>query len=458
MRYLLFILLSLFSLTSISQDPQQSDKFHGVWQVGTLDSVNRVYAKLEIGSLQDHIVYPARLSIRLNEFEGEYQFMLFKKNVRQLAIGHPKKILTESPFSLEKELPIFNGLLDLSGDRNGNQFLTINRLRFKTVHLKPAPPASASTLTTLHYFLQDAEIRWKKISDKPWDDLATIEEMMKSPYTGFYYGKKDTFYVEKERGICKFAGKNNGILSATINGKKIFDYAYANDKKESYEIKLEPGLNMLALFVENYGKKPQHTGQLDIDFISKKTNLNFYTQQDYTAGVITIPILVLDRHDTTSLRNNLQWMKEQIQLRNEKMYFFPNPSGEALNVSAEVEKSLLREATQIGKVETKSKEVILAIWDDAVEDGDSISLNINGTWVVQGLPVLKRPQFIVVQLNAGVNKIVFIADNQGSIIPNTSMLEIIDDRQRKSYKINTDYHQNNLIDIMYQVGPPDNKP
>ncbi|RYY70594.1 MAG: hypothetical protein EOO13_06085 [Chitinophagaceae bacterium] len=97
---------------------------------------------------------------------------------------------------------------------------------------------------------------------------------------------------------------------------------------------------------------------------------------------------------------------------------------------------------------------MLAIWDDAVEDGDSISLQINDEIYMPGLAVKKKPQFIPVKLYTGENKIVFIADNLGSIPPNTAILEINDGKKRKSYMINTDMRQNNAIKITYQLESP----
>jgi hypothetical protein len=66
-----------------------------------------------------------------------------------------------------------------------------------------------------------------------------------------------------------------------------------------------------------------------------------------------------------------------------------------------------------------------------------------------GIAVKKRPQFIQVKLYPGDNKIIFIADNLGAISPNTSVLEIIDGKRRKSYMINTNLGENNSIKIVY---------
>ena len=88
---------------------------------------------------------------------------------------------------------------------------------------------------------------------------------------------------------------------------------------------------------------------------------------------------------------------------------------------------------------------------DAVEDGDSISLSINGKWIAKGFPVKKKPQFIKVTLAPGDNIITFVAENLGSIAPNTTVLEIIDGNKRKPFFIETDFKLNNLVKIYYKV-------
>jgi hypothetical protein len=107
----------------------------------------------------------------------------------------------------------------------------------------------------------------------------------------------------------------------------------------------------------------------------------------------------------------------------------------------------------VGNIISHSQQLTFAIWDDAVEDGDTISLSINGRWITKGYPVLKKPQFITVTLQPGPNLITFVADNLGSIIPNTSVLEIIDGKKRKSFFIETDLFRNNLVNIFYDVKP-----
>lgn len=458
MRLYLAIIILLLSHNAIAQtESNANDKFRGTWIYGTEGTPNEVYMKLEVANMHDYVLYPSKLTISINSFTAEYHLLLVKKNFRQIAIGHPKKVISETPFSVGNVILQMNGVFDLQTDRNGKSFLTINRQRFKKVKLKTAKETGdENTANLLFGFLTETNFRLFQTSDTAWEDPSVLE-ILNSPYSGYYYGKKDTFNVKSLRGVSKFSGKNSGIVSVSVNGRTLFDMGYANDKTMVNEIKLEPGINMIAMFVEQYGKKPNLTANLELDFFATKTALNFTAPEDFTSTCIVIPVVYYGDSDTgTTKLNNLRLMKEQLLARNETIYYYPQENNQQLIVKPEVQSTLLRQSTIVGNLTSKSREVLLGLWDDAVEDGDSISLNINGTWVVQGMPVLKRPQFISVKLNAGVNKIIFIADNQGSIIPNTSMLEIIDDHQRKSFKINTDFSQNNLINILYELPPGSN--
>jgi hypothetical protein len=56
-------------------------------------------------------------------------------------------------------------------------------------------------------------------------------------------------------------------------------------------------------------------------------------------------------------------------------------------------------------------------------------------------------------LEPGPNSIIFVADNLGSVVPNTSVLEIIDGKKRKSFMIDTDLSKNNQVNIYYEFKP-----
>ena len=189
--------------------------------------------------------------------------------------------------------------------------------------------------------------------------------------------------------------------------------------------------------------------------------LNFADKKDVASTFIVARIYYSPpKEERSSSENELSKLPPEYRtLNNDNVFYYPdkNRKNGLQNLPAKPlqENTLLRDAKLLGNVEVSSRQITLAIWDDAVEDGDSISLSINGNWIVQGLAVKKRPQFIIVTVEPGQNKITFIADNLGSIPPNTSVLEIIDGKKRKSFMIDTNLSQNNLINIMYDIRPGD---
>ncbi|RYG44366.1 MAG: hypothetical protein EOO01_19660 [Chitinophagaceae bacterium] len=267
--------------------------------------------------------------------------------------------------------------------------------------------------------------------------------------------------ISAPEGLMRFEGgkkRNTGIVSASVNNRYIFQYAYLTEKRPEEEFRLDTGLNYITFHVEEYGKTIAGTGRLNI--IAEEgweRLLDYSAPENQAATFIVLPLYYTPPYqDLDSTQNNIiKSISELAGLKNETIYYHPRgdrqEGSQKIRTGAEIDKSLLRGSTVVGNIKSLTRQVVLAIWDDAVEDGDSISLNINGSWVVQGMPVKKRPQFISVTLDTGVNKIIFIADNEGSIIPNTSMLEIIHGNQRKSYKIDTDLSRNNLVNIEYEM-------
>lgn len=59
------------------------------------------------------------------------------------------------------------------------------------------------------------------------------------------------------------------------------------------------------------------------------------------------------------------------------------------------------------------------IWDDAAEDGDIISINVNGVWQIENKFITNAGETVTLNLNSGSNYIVFYAVNEGSSGPNT---------------------------------------
>ena len=83
----------------------------------------------------------------------------------------------------------------------------------------------------------------------------------------------------------------------------------------------------------------------------------------------------------------------------------------------EIEKTsvVLRERISVPASQTK-----VHIWDKNMEDGDIISLSLNGEWIIRNLEVRKCPTTFHVNLKQGENFLVMKAENIGKTPPNTA--------------------------------------
>lgn len=432
-KKLLIPLLLLFSLQLFAQ----TDDYSGTWEMKYQPYPDKpaLLIELQVGLPERNILFPAQMKIDCDSFHAVYELLLCRKNLRQLGISRNKYAVSEVPFSLGEWPVVLNGTFDFSKSLKGDLLLTANRLPAKKYHTQlPGFVALTEKQKKTAYLitgvLKEEEIILKKINSIPWqhDDCEKIISPKASPA---YFGLLDTIHLTSRDGIMHFAGnkKNSGdIVSVIHNGRTIIDQVEAGRKKEPEDILLDSGLNIISFFADNFSKALPNKGKLNIEFGNRKYRLDFTNVQDIAATFITVKFYYdIDKDADTRFQLN----------------YIPDPGNSGMQ----------RNDKLVGSLVTKSQQIQLALWDDAVEDGDSVSININGKWIVKGFPVKKNPQFLTVTLAPGANTITFVADNLGSIPPNTSILEIIDGKKRKSFNIETSLDQNNLLRIFYDYKP-----
>ncbi len=430
------LLPCLFLLLFISAKlSAQVSNYPGTWQMEYLKDSGMAPIKMElqIASSENHLLYPACLKLTCDSFTAAYELLLVKKNSRELGISKNKYALFETPFSLGNTVIFLNGIFDNSKDLKGQSTLSISRMQSKTpfIYLPDTllpTKLLQETALRLERFLKEAEITLTKVNDQPWksDDVNRIISSSLSPA---YFGLLDTIFLPTRDGILHITGsKKTDIVTVALNGQINSDRITISKKAHTEDILLDTGLNLLVLFADNFGDDLPGKGKLTLEFANKKLNLDFGSKQDSAATFIIAQLYCeKDKGRGSYFRD----------------YY---PTGAAIKPLKENEKLL-------GSVVATAKQLVLAIWDDAVEDGDSISININGKWIAKGFPVKKKPQFITITLQPGPNSITFVGDNLGSIPPNTSVLEIIDGKKRKSFMLATVPGEDNLINIFYDLKP-----
>lgn len=430
---ILFFTCLFFSFTSFAQ----TDDYTGTWQMkypatATASAVNM---ELQIAAPEKNILYPAQLKLQCDSFHATYELLLVRKNLRQLGISRNKFPVSEEPFSMGDWTIALNGTLDYSRDIKGEPLLTVNRLLAKKYGItlpdfKGFANNRKEIAMQLSALMKIEEIVFKKINNTPWQSK-NADKILSARLSPAYFGLLDTIHLQIRDGIITFSGNkksSDDIITILLNGKTILDQVNPGNKRGPEDILLDTGLNILTLFADNFYKALPNKAKINVELGTKKFKLDFTNKPDMAATYIVAKIYYdKDKDDNTHFQN-----------------FDMNDPGQ---------QSLKRNDKLIGSIVATSQQITLALWDDAVEDGDSVSININNRWIVQGFPVKKKPQFITVTLAPGPNIITFVADNLGSIPPNTSVLEIIDGNKRKSFAIETNLDQNNLIKIFYDYKP-----
>ena len=411
----------------------QSDAYPGTWQMKYKQGENMpvINIELKIANAEKNILYPASLLLYCDSFNAAYQLLLVKKNSRELGISKNKYPVFEKPFSLGNNTMFLNGILDFGRDLKGLSTLTIKRLLSKknatvipdTTKLNKQQKLLAAYLLSA---LKDGDIVLYKTNGKPWKDDA-CDKILSSSISPAYFGLMDTVFVNTRDGMLHLSGnKKDDVVAVSLNGQTFIDQLAINKKTHSEDILLDTGLNTIVFFAENFGNDLPNKGKLIIESGTKKINLDFNKGIDSAASFIVAKLFCLRDKD------------KDIGFRDY------SPTGVNAKPLKENEKLL-------GSIVSVSQQLTLAVWDDAVEDGDSISISINGKQFVKGFPVKKNPQFLTISLKPGPNSITFMADNLGSIPPNTAVLEIIDGKKRRSFMLETTIGENNLIKILYDL-------
>jgi WD40 repeat protein len=100
----------------------------------------------------------------------------------------------------------------------------------------------------------------------------------------------------------------------------------------------------------------------------------------------------------------------------------------------------------------KESEFDIQIWDKAVEDGDSISLNLNGEWILRDHLVTRAKMKVHVKLNTLFtnNYLILYAHNLGSIPPNTAAVAVLIGGKEVVLSITSDMKKSGALNFEYK--------
>ncbi|MEO1652694.1 MAG: hypothetical protein AAFU64_04040, partial [Bacteroidota bacterium] len=100
------------------------------------------------------------------------------------------------------------------------------------------------------------------------------------------------------------------------------------------------------------------------------------------------------------------------------------------------------------QLRVKSDYVKIRIWDHGQQDGDIITLRLNGEIILEKYKIRKKAKELLVPLKSAANIIELYAHNLGNIPPNTAAIAIYSgDKEIKSLILKSDMHRSEAIKI-----------
>ena len=92
----------------------------------------------------------------------------------------------------------------------------------------------------------------------------------------------------------------------------------------------------------------------------------------------------------------------------------------------------------------------LSVWDNLQEDGDIVSIVLNGKIVLEEYTLLNKPKLVEIELQKGENTIVMYAHNLGEQSPNTAKMRVILNGKNYDINLSSSLIKSEAITIVYQ--------
>ena len=100
--------------------------------------------------------------------------------------------------------------------------------------------------------------------------------------------------------------------------------------------------------------------------------------------------------------------------------------------------------------EVQARYILVNIWDDEKIDGDTLSVNFNGKWILKNYHLIKDKKTLLLTLKKNQeNEIIFHAENLGKQPPNTAAVQLeYDNGIKQEFNMRSDFNANGIIKII----------
>ncbi len=387
------------------------------------------------------MLYPARLALAHGGFKGDYELLLVMKNEQQLGIGRNKYPTAEEPFGLGPWMMYLNGVFEHQRLDTGD-VMTLKRVWLDHfgifMHGLYDNEFYTNTKVYLRDFLYRTDITMAKVDDRPWQHPHTQRIVhTDSIYYGVYEPIETTsdwlsvFLQDEER-------YDRDTVTIVHNGKVLADRLPLEHAMELDSIQLDTGENYLAFFADNYGDLPPNTANFIVGTTEEKGQLYAFDFRNRSNAYATVMVA------------NIRYKRPEPipeippEISRDTVVSETTPERQPVRYNRG------RRDLRVGEWEVRTEKVTLEIWDEQIEDGDIVSLEVNGARVADQVEVSKDGKRIGVSLNPGRNRIVFRAENLGRIPPNTAALRVVSGGEERKFHLSTDFERNNVLDIIFR--------
>jgi hypothetical protein len=103
-------------------------------------------------------------------------------------------------------------------------------------------------------------------------------------------------------------------------------------------------------------------------------------------------------------------------------------------------------------ITTKSKKVILNIYDNGIVDGDTISVYVDGKLLLRNALLTEKPLVLELEMDKTNNyhEVLMVAENLGSVPPNTSLMIVKAGKQEYEVHISSSLQKNATVIFKYE--------
>jgi len=301
----------------------------------------------------------------------------------------------------------------------------------------------------------------------PKKDKETLDSLRKSniDLTGIWEG---TISQKRWKGMPRLKDEKTGIRfemyqnGDKVTGKITCNTSFANDMGElSYEKNFEGEFNGKTFFyrdiqVNNYINTHKDLRRLEICL--KTAALDFYVKDgryflegDWTGNGHISGVKCAPGHIKFFKVSEKDKNVEMALVFEKDAEIFEEQKEIVLNRKKGVKKIKGRKVKEGQTIKVKNSYITIEVYDHKKDDGDIISLNCNGNWIIEELRIAHKSHTVDVYIDPddAPNFLILYAHNLGAISPNTCAIIVDDGERKQQFVLNSNLKESDILYFEY---------